>query len=221
MMSQSIRQLPLFLLNTVLFPGMPLNLYIFEERYKQMVHDCQEGDLPFGVVLIQQGREAGGPLAIPYEVGCLARINKLESLSENRYNLLAVGGERFRVQSFQHDRPYLVGDVELIPLQPGKPEDVARLESQLRPRIDRYMRILVQEGVDDLLKALPEDPLSFAYVASIILQISPREKQEFLEIPDATSLLERLVEVYRKELALVEKIIQTSPGKDDKLFSNN
>jgi Lon protease-like protein len=220
-MTQSIQRLPLFLLNTVLFPGMPLNLYIFEDRYKQMIHECQEGELPFGVVLIQQGREAGGPLAVPYEVGCLAKINKLESLSEGRYNLVAVGGERFRILSLQHDRPYLVADVELIPLKPGVPEEVAWLENKLRPQIDRYIHLLIQEGADDLLKALPEDPLSFAYVASIILQISPQEKQEFLECPEAVSLLKRLLDVYRKELVLVKKIIQSNPGREDKPFSNN
>ena len=59
-------ELPLFPLNTVLFPGMPLNLHIFEERYKRMMQACIESSKPFGVVLIKQGLEAHGPLADPF-----------------------------------------------------------------------------------------------------------------------------------------------------------
>ena len=57
--------LPLFPLNTVLFPGMQLKLHIFEERYKLMINSCIESNQPFGVVLIKEGREAFDPIAIP------------------------------------------------------------------------------------------------------------------------------------------------------------
>ena len=54
------RDLPLFPLNVVLYPGMSLPLRVFEERYKQMMNRCLEGDMTFGVVLIKSGKEVGG-----------------------------------------------------------------------------------------------------------------------------------------------------------------
>jgi Lon protease-like protein len=55
-------ELPLFPLNTVLFPGMPLTLHIFEDRYKRMIRTCLKTRQPFGVVLVRHGQEAFGPL---------------------------------------------------------------------------------------------------------------------------------------------------------------
>ena len=69
----TILELPIFPLGTVLFPGMPLPLHIFEERYKRMIGRCLDGDRAFGVTLLKSGREVGGP-AIPHEVGTIARI---------------------------------------------------------------------------------------------------------------------------------------------------
>ena len=69
----SVELLPLFPLNTVLFPNMVLPLHVFEERYKLMINTCLAQDKPFGVVLIYSGTEAGGP-AVPHSVGTVARI---------------------------------------------------------------------------------------------------------------------------------------------------
>ena len=71
--SDGLVQLPLFPLNLVLFPGMDLPLHIFEERYKSMIGDCLNQNLPFGVVLIKEGLEVGTP-AEPERIGTSARI---------------------------------------------------------------------------------------------------------------------------------------------------
>ena len=89
--------LPLFPLNTVLFPGMPLSLHIFEDRYKRMIGECIDSGNPFGVVLIKRGQEANGPLAEPHEIGCTARIIEVEPLSEGRMNIVVLGQKRFRI----------------------------------------------------------------------------------------------------------------------------
>ena len=65
--------LPLFPLNTVLFPGMVLPLHIFEERYKLMINHCLEEERPFGVLLIREGKEVGSG-AVPYQVGTTTMI---------------------------------------------------------------------------------------------------------------------------------------------------
>src|SRR5947209_7299372 len=100
-------ELPLFPLNTVLFPTAPLTLHIFEERYKEMVSRCIAEDIPFGVVLIREGQEAGAP-AVPFEVGTTAQIVSVEKLLQGRMNLIAVGRKRFRLLDTSHARPYLV-----------------------------------------------------------------------------------------------------------------
>ena len=91
--------LPLFPLNTVLFPGMPLGLYIFEERYKLMMAQCLQEEQPFGVVLIAQGKEAMGPAAEPHPVGCTAVITEVQKLNDGRMNIVAVGQERFHIDT--------------------------------------------------------------------------------------------------------------------------
>ena len=109
--------LALFPLNTVLFPGMPLQLHIFEPRYQTMIRHCLDHQQPFGVVLIHQGLEAYGPLAKPVQMGCAARIINTTPLEDGRMNLTAVGDERFRILKLNYDLPYLVGEVESVPLE--------------------------------------------------------------------------------------------------------
>src|SRR5437667_12828417 len=80
-------ELPLFPLNTVLFPTAPLTLHIFEERYKDMVSRCIAEDIPFGVVLIREGREVGAP-SLPFEVGTTAQSVSVAQLVHGRSHLL-------------------------------------------------------------------------------------------------------------------------------------
>ena len=105
-------EIPLFPLNTVLFPGAMLPLHIFEERYKLMVGRCIERGEPFGVVLIRSGLEVGGP-AQPHEVGTTVRITRVERLDDGRMNLITLGVQRFRVRELLHGEPWRrIADVE-------------------------------------------------------------------------------------------------------------
>ena len=85
-------ELPLFPLHTVLFPGMPLALHVFEPRYLQMVGECMRTRQPFGVVLIREGQEVGDPTAELFPVGCTAEIAQLQPLEDGRLQLLVIGG---------------------------------------------------------------------------------------------------------------------------------
>ena len=106
-------QIPLFPLNTVLFPGMPLHLHIFEEHYRKMIHKCIEDNELFGVVLIKSGVEALGPLADPYPIGCTAKLINVEKIREGRMNITALGQERFRVLAVdKKEHPYLIGLIQ-------------------------------------------------------------------------------------------------------------
>src|ERR1044072_6859828 len=96
-------ELPLFPLNVVLFPGMPLPLHIFEPRYRLLVQRCLDGghfpvERAFGVTLLAEGSE-GMANTVPVEVGCTAKITHAAPLPDGRFNLQTTGGRRFRVLS--------------------------------------------------------------------------------------------------------------------------
>ncbi len=215
-------ELPLFPLNLVLFPGMPLNLHIFEERYKQMIRECRSKGQPFGVVLIRRGAEAGGKLAVPYDFGCTAQITEVEPLEEGRFNLTGIGQDRFRIHSLKYDRPYLVGLVDDQPLLPGIAQDLPELEQSLRPWLEKYIQIIAQgKDVGDTLARIPHDPMVVAYLAAVILQIPAHQKQHFLEIGDCANLLAALNDAYRREVGIIRRIFKTMPPIGGGHFSRN
>jgi len=92
--------LPIFPLNTVLFPNGILPLRIFEARYMDMVRDCLRDNTRFGVCLIAQGNEVArkpGESAVPEEVGCIAEILAWDMRDLGVLHLRTVGRERFRI----------------------------------------------------------------------------------------------------------------------------
>lgn len=215
-------ELPLFPLNTVLFPGMPLNLHIFEERYKHMMQECIESSQPFGVVLIRQGLEALGPLADPHEIGCTARVIEVEPLTEGRMNIVALGQERFRILMLDRDKEYLVGKVELYPLGEKDKMNLIETGNRLHPWVKRYMDILSQASETDLKSEyLPNDPLALAYLAAVLLQVPPREKQSLLAAQDANGFLDEMYDLYRREVVLLDAIVAREPQAGEFPFSKN
>lgn len=210
-----MRLLPLFPLHTVLFPGMPIQLHIFEERYRQMIRHCIENSSPFGVVLIKKGAEAQGPLPVPDTVGCTAHITTVEPLQGGRFNLTAQGNDRFRIQGLLTDRPYLVGQVELLPFEQSQSIVLKRGARHLLFHLQAYLRLLKDSGSEDLQLGslpLPEDPLIQVYLAAALLQIPPEEKQSLLTADCAANLLEQITRLYRREIALWEHI---NPGSEE------
>ncbi len=210
-------ELPLFPLNTVLFPGMSLPLHIFEDRYKQMIQMCLDERRPFGVVYIRQGQSVGDPSVAPHGVGCSASIIQVQPLEEGRLLIMTVGQERFRIVSLQRDRPYLVGMVELAPLD----EVTARFTSaveMLRAQVVEYLDILSKKGeVEFDVSQISSDPHKLIYLAAAFLQIPQEQKQPLLEINQSSQLLDQLVSLYRGELALMRLM----PEQDQGIFSLN
>lgn len=215
-------ELSLFPLNTVLFPGMPLRLHIFEERYKAMFRTCISERQPFGVALIRNGSEAHGPLADPYSIGCSARILEVESLDEGRLNVLALGQHRFRILSLNYDKPYLTGLVENYPLEDGDQDALGEAGNRLLPWVRRYMRMLDQY-TDSRLEPekLPADPLVLAYLGAVLLQVPPSQKQELLVARSGVDFIDRMIAIYRREVALLDSIINMEMGDTDGRFRAN
>lgn len=213
-------ELPLFPLNTVLFPGMPITLYIFEARYKQMMKTCLAGARSFGVVLIKEGTEAFAPLSIPHDVGCVAKIVQVQRLAEGRMNVVAVGRERFRIVDLHHDLPYLTATVVKSPLPLVNQVEVEKLGDRLLPWVAVYLRRLSDFHEMEFERSfLPEGALPLAYLAAHLLQVPAREKQPLLAAGDALSLLKRLLQLFRREVALIAAMLERQPPEDLGSFS--
>ena len=218
-------ELPLFPLNTVLFPNMPISLHIFEPRYKLMIEQCIQTNQPFGVVLIRQGTEALGPLADPYPIGCTAQITQVERLEDGRMDIVAVGIERFQIQTLRHDKSYLVGAVESFPLGRENHQFLTQAGQRLRPWVERYLSVLSQAAHDVTFDParLPHEPLALAYLAAAVVQIPPDQKQTLLAVDQAADFLADIRMIYRREVALLSAIVERDTGQDQepRLFSVN
>lgn len=212
-------ELPLFPLNTVLFPGMPLNLHIFEDRYKMMLQRVMQTNHTFGVNLIRSGSEALGPLPSPHLIGCTARVVAVDTLEDGRYNLTVVGDERYRILQVSSSQAYLTGFVEALPLEAPVSLDVVKGSHLLRGRMKNYLALLSSHAhrfdnseIDmqfDLSQLeLPEDPLLLIYLASALLQVPASEKQHLLECDTAANLLDNVQRLYRRELAVLPGIFK-------------
>lgn len=198
-------ELPLFPLNTVLFPAMPLKLHIFEERYKVMINECIDNNMPFGVLLIENGTDTQGPLTKPYLIGCTAHITQVQRLPFGRLNILAVGRERFRVNEFIKQEPYLAGDVDFIPLKHDEPQHCAVEARKLTVLLRKYLLTLENAGhlnFDDT--QLPDDPPGLAYLASVILQTEPEIRQKLLAASSLLTMLQDLTALYHREVTLLQ-----------------
>lgn len=215
-------ELPIFPLHTVLFPGQPLPLHIFEERYKQLIKDCLELDNSFGVVLIKSGVEAFGPIPEPHAIGCSARIIEIQPLSEGRMNIITLGENRIRIKAIQKSDPYLVGHVESYPLASANPAQFRQTSQHLIPRLKRYMGLLnqIEDGSIDPDK-LPDDPVMLAYLAAVLLEVPLETKQDLLETEAVNELYEKLAVIYRLEISFLKAEIERGKQPNTSIITPN
>jgi uncharacterized protein len=216
-------ELSLFPLGSVLFPGMPLRLHIFEDRYKQMINECIEMQKPFGVVLIEEGREALGPLAKPHMIGTTAHITNVQRLPYGRMNILAIGRDRFRVNSLDTDKAYLQGDVDLMPFTENYPGLIERGGTHLKGLINEYLEALQEaKQLEFDTSQIPDDPKALAYLAAVLLQTESEDKQALLEIPSMRDFLTQLIRQYQHEVAILDILLAPPEfGDEDVPFSPN
>jgi len=110
--------MPIFPLELVLLPGVPLPLHIFEPRYKEMIAECLEQKKPFGVV-----RASSDGVA---DIGCTAEIMSVtKKYDDGRMDILTRGVERFEVIQVNEERSFLQAEISLVQDEdedePGKP----------------------------------------------------------------------------------------------------
>ena len=190
------RQIPLFPLQTVLFPGGFLPLHIFEPRYRTMVKYCLEHQSEFGVVLIKEGEEVG-EAATPYEIGTAARILQVEHLEDGRMNIVTAGEYRFQILEIQEHLSYLTGRVQMLDDPDTEIESVSELlttqAEELYTAYEKLSSRLIFAWNPP--EEQPDDPRELAYQVGIRLRISLEEKQTLLETIPLEQLLTREIEI--------------------------
>jgi hypothetical protein len=181
-------EIPLFPLNTVLFPGGPLALRIFEARYIDLVKRCLRDDTGFGVVLIREGVEAGGP-ALTYDVGTYARIVDFSQQPDGLLGIRALGQARFRILDRRRARDGLnLADVEWLP--PEIPQPLPEEFAELGPALDAALTQLGDPYLD--IERRPGDAGWVAGRLAEILPVPGVHKQHCLELDDPVERLRYL-----------------------------
>lgn len=213
---EDLIELPLFPLNVVLFPGMVLPLHIFEERYKAMIGDCIERVQPFGVVLIKEGPEVGGP-AEPFAIGTSARVTTVDRLEDGRMNLLTTGELRFETASITQQEPHMVGQVRYLEEHPG--EDQPELMAEVGEEYTTFLRNLSSlTGGWTANAETPQEPITLAYGVASTLDLPRHMRQELLEMVTATQRLERLLPLLKRgNEALLEQVAKRNPFQGPRL----
>ena len=174
-------ELPLFPLNSVLFPGATLPLHIFEERYKRMVKLCLESSSPFGVLLIRSGSEVD-KAAEPFEIGTTARIVRVQHLDDDRMNLICLGEQRFRLSRQVSEAPYLVGEVEPLQSIEAEGQEVTDLADTAAALFAEYHRLYLAVSNQWTRQiSMPEAPDELADFVASRMAVSLWTKQRLLE----------------------------------------
>ncbi|HEX2706028.1 MAG TPA: LON peptidase substrate-binding domain-containing protein [Candidatus Lustribacter sp.] len=201
--------LPIFPLGTVLLPGAPLPLQLFEPRYLTMLQELMalpEQSRVFGVVALRRGHEVGPEAALDlHEVGCAARVEAVAAVPSPggpRYHILAVGTRRFRLEQIdpRAQTPYLTGRVTWLGEPEGPDGAAAALAVRVAAEHAAYRRVLGAEPV-----ALPEDPGALAYRVADSTVLALAERQRVLAAPDTAARLRLVGHLLRRERTLVEQ----------------
>jgi Lon protease-like protein len=181
-------ELPLFPLSTVLFPGGPLRLRIFEPRYLDMVRRCLRESRAFGVVLILEGAEAGTVASVA-ATGTSARLVDFDTLPDGLLGIDCVGEQRFRLRRrWQQADGLNLAEVDYLPDDApcALPAELAHLGELLRevlPQLgDRYTHVT----------ASYEDAGWVGNRWAEVLPLTSAEKQQLLELADPLARLEQV-----------------------------
>jgi Lon protease-like protein len=182
---------PLFPLDLVLLPSEVVPLHIFEDRYKEMIGQCLDEESEFGIVwMAEDGLR---------EVGCTARVAQvLERMEDGRMNILAQGGQPFRLLRRIDDLPYPAGDIELLDDDPVQPDEALAGEAR-----DRYAE-LVQHVTDERPAAERLAELD-AYGMAATIELAPEPKQSLLEERSEDARLRTVADLFALALERLEK----------------
>jgi len=181
-------RVPLFPLNTVMFPGGVLPLRIFEPRYLDMVSDCLRHDTPIGVILIRDGQEVG-QAAATYETGTLSIISYWNRRHDGLLGITLRGTQRFRLLSHEvMPNQLIMAEVEAIPV----PQSI-QVHSKYQPMANLLRKIIAQ--LEPPYTTMPAHYDNLEWVSARLCEFLPMPleyKQQLLECDDVISRIEQL-----------------------------
>jgi Lon protease-like protein len=205
-----VTTVPVFPLNTVLFPGVSAPLHVFEGRYRHLVRDLLELTDPasriFGVVAIREGYEVGehGVQSI-HRIGTVVQLGSVEPYDDGRFDIEVTGRQRFRVVTLDTSGDYLRAEVELLA---DADEPAARDEATRALAAFHAYRSRLSEmrGGPVLAGELPGDPayLSYALAATCLLTLA--ERQALLEADSARERLALLHHSLTEEMRAMRAV---------------
>ncbi len=174
--------LPLFPLNTVLFPGIVMPLHIFEDRYRSLVRDLialpPDAAREFGVVAIKVGYEVGARgVHTIQRTGCAALVTEVTANPDGTFEIMVVGRRRFHVESLDPSQEYLCADVQWLPDASGgdTPDDADKAAERARELFEVYRDTVAELRGDDILEGeTPTNPIDLSYTLGGRPRAQPR-----------------------------------------------
>lgn len=186
-------RIPLFPLDVVLFPGAPLPLHIFEDRYKEMIAECIQHQSEFGMV---RARRDG--LSI---VGCTARVVAvIERYPDGRMDILCRGERRFEIESLHVGRSFLEAEIDF--LADREPTSTRRDREQCAA-LHMKMIELSGDGLVEFPQLDLNQPVAFVLASAIPADLE--FKQELLHLHSDAQRTTRLMEFYRSILPKLQR----------------
>jgi Lon protease-like protein len=208
--------LPMFPLNTVLFPGMSVPLQVFEDRYRALVHHLLRVEDPtervFGSVGIREGYVVGEHGARwLFKIGCRVKMTEVEAHADGTFELVVVGLDRIELEHLDTSGTYPVGQVTALAEQDvpvPEPVDLAA-----RATYDAYREALVEIDREPPSGDLPRDPAYLSWALAALAPLTLAQRQALLEAEDAEGRLQMVTEVLRTELRTM-RVIPSLPATE-------
>jgi uncharacterized protein len=208
--------LPMFPLNTVLFPGMSVPLRVFEDRYRALVHHLLRVEDPtervFGSVGIREGYEVGEHGAQwLFRVGCRVKMTEVEAHADGTFALVAVGLDRIELEHLDTTGAYPVGRVSPLAEQHVTVPDA--VAEKARRTFEAYRAALLAIDREPPGADLPRDPTYLSWALAALAPLTLAERQALLEAEDSDSRLRMVTDVLRGELRTM-RVLPSLPATE-------
>jgi len=202
-----VRDLPIFPLSIVLFPGVPLPLHIFEQRYRQMLNDIRVSNNLFGISYFD-GSTSQQEIPPAGHIGCVAEVGETQILPDGRSNILTVGVIRYQIEEYvERGDPYLVARVSFFE---DEEDDNELLRNSSREVAETFTRIArAVRTINDERASLPDisdtEPQQLSFLVAAAMEMDTDVKQELLEMRSTSERLRRLRDMLARAVSSYEE----------------
>jgi len=202
-----LETIPLFPLNSILFPKGRISLQIFESRYVDMIRQCLKDQGGFGIVLIETGSEVAKPgvkLDI-HRIGTYSKVVDWNQLPNGLLGITAEGQTTFKIiESWREENDLCRAEVVYRDFDSVE-SDPVDVGEQFQEYVELLQGLSKHPAIEDLnLEISFENLREIAWRLSELLPISNRDKQSLLELSDPFDRLEQ-IEVFIRSMNQQEK----------------